>query len=210
LRQRRVQVLVRLAFDDQNAKPKALDVLDGRIVEVRTETFGDLWNCQCGKLSTQPADFSIESVSLVAAADERFASLSIERLRAGPNPEPREAICFGEELMGIGVLRERRRAQDQERVVADGIARVAVQIRDPENRDHRAVYSADKASTLCSTLPAADLRSRRQRSRLPREFEARIIATANELGVRRSTCRTLGSRTWSLNLFQPARCVLVQ
>ena len=68
LRQRRVQVLVRLAFDDQHAKPKPLVVLNDRIIEVSAETFGDFWNRQSWQLSTQSTDFSVESISPVAAA----------------------------------------------------------------------------------------------------------------------------------------------
>jgi hypothetical protein len=113
LRQRWIQVFVRLAFDDQHAKPKALVVLNDRIVEVRTETFGDLWNRERGQPSAQLAYFRVESVPLVAAAGERFASLSIERLRTRPNAQPSKAISFCEELMGIRVLCERREAQEE-------------------------------------------------------------------------------------------------
>jgi hypothetical protein len=112
LRQRWIQVLVCLPFDNQHAKPKALVVLNDRIVEVRAETFGDLWNWQCGQLSTQLAYFSVQSVSLVAAADERFASLSVERPSARPNTQPRKPICFCEQPMSVGVLRERMETQE--------------------------------------------------------------------------------------------------
>jgi hypothetical protein len=64
-------------------------------------------------LSAEPAHFSIESVSLVAAASKRLAGLRVERLRTRPNAQPSKAICFCEELMRICVLRERRRAEKE-------------------------------------------------------------------------------------------------
>ena len=48
LRQRRVQVLVCLAFDDQHAKPKPLVVLNERILKIIAQAFGDFRNGSVG------------------------------------------------------------------------------------------------------------------------------------------------------------------
>ena len=68
LRQRRVQVLVCLAFDDQHAKPKSLVVLNERILKIIAKAFGDFRNGERGKLTAQSTHFRVESVPLVAAA----------------------------------------------------------------------------------------------------------------------------------------------
>ena len=68
LRQRWVQVLVRLAFDDQHAKPKPLVALNERILKVIAKAFGDFGNGEGRKLTAQPAHFRVEGVPLVAAA----------------------------------------------------------------------------------------------------------------------------------------------
>src|SRR4051812_28913856 len=87
-------------------EPKPLVVLDQWIVKVIAQAFGDLGNGERGKLTAQAAHFRVESVPLVAACHECFARLSVERLRARPDPEPGQAVCFREELMRIGDLRE--------------------------------------------------------------------------------------------------------
>jgi hypothetical protein len=112
LRQRWVQVLVRLAFDDQHAKPKPVVALNDRIVEVLAQTFGDFGNRQCGQLPPQSTHFSVESVSSVSVLNESFESLSIKWFGSCPNPKPREPICFREELVRICVLAEGREAEE--------------------------------------------------------------------------------------------------
>ena len=108
LRQRWVEVLVGLALDDQNSKPKPLVVLDQWIVKVIAQAFGDFGNGERGKLTAQAAHFRVESVPLVAACDECFARLGVERLRASPDAKPSESVGFGDELMRVRGLRDER------------------------------------------------------------------------------------------------------
>ena len=102
-----------LALNDQNSKPKSVVVLNDRIIEICAETFGDFWDWQRWQLSTQLTDFGVQGVAPVAAAYERLASLGVDWLGTCPDPEPGQAVCFREELMRIGDLRECWGAQNK-------------------------------------------------------------------------------------------------
>jgi hypothetical protein len=149
------QVLVRLAFDDQHAKPKSLVVLNDRIIEVSAETFGDFWNRQSWQLSTQSTDFSVESISPVAAARERLASFRVKWLRARPDPEPCQAVCFSEEIVRIFALCERRSAHKKREHNADGADHVKTAARHdslPRGRSQGALLIFTTALSLLQDL----------------------------------------------------------
>ena len=67
LGQRRVEVFVGLAFDDQHAEAKPVVGLDERVVEVLAEPLRYFRNGQCRQLAAKPADFRVEGVTLVAS-----------------------------------------------------------------------------------------------------------------------------------------------
>ena len=111
LGERWIEVLVSLAFDDQHAKPKPLVALNERILKIIAKAFGDFRNGEGRKLTAQPAHLRVEGVPLVTAGDERFTSLGVERLRAGPDAKPSESVGFGDELVWVRGLSDDGRAQ---------------------------------------------------------------------------------------------------
>ena len=62
-------------------------------------------------MTAQPAHLRIEGVPLVAAGDERFTSLGVERFRAGPDSKPSESVGFGDEVVWVRCLSDDGRAQ---------------------------------------------------------------------------------------------------
>ncbi len=111
LGERWIEILVSLSFDYQHAKPKPLVTLNERILKIIAKAFRDFRNGEGRKLTAQPAHLRVEGIPLVAARDERFTSLGVERLGAGPDAKPSESVGFGDEIVWVRGLSEDGRAQ---------------------------------------------------------------------------------------------------
>ena len=132
--------------------------MDEGVVEVLAEPLRYFRNGQCRKLTAQAAHFRVESVPLIAACDECFTGFGVERLRAGPGPEPGQAVRFREELMRIGDLRECWGAQNKRENNTD----VADHVKTAERHD---------------SLPGSQGRRRSSTTGLPTGASHKVVIT---------------------------------